>query len=51
MKVQHLDGEPILELLVVCGHCHWEDPLGRLNDHVQVLNVDARAVLLLRDPG
>lgn len=36
------------ELLVVCGHSHWEQPLVRLERGAQVLNVDARAVLLVR---
>lgn len=34
--------------LVVCGHCHWHDPLADLPGGGQVLNVDARAVLLER---
>ncbi|MCY1058697.1 metallophosphoesterase [Nannocystis sp. SCPEA4] len=34
--------------LVVCGHCHWHDPLAELPGGAQVLNVDARAVLLER---
>ena len=33
-------------LLVVCGHCHWHEPLVELRGGVQVLNVDARAVVL-----
>jgi hypothetical protein len=37
-----------LELLVVCGHCHWSRPWAQLGASVQVLNVDARAVLLRR---
>jgi predicted phosphodiesterase len=37
-------------LLVVCGHSHWEAPLAALAPGVQVLNVDARAVLLQRAP-
>nr|QLH55506.1 hypothetical protein [Myxococcus sp.] len=36
------------ELLVVCGHAHWETPLVSLPSGVQVLNVDSRAVLLTR---
>lgn len=36
-------------LLVVCGHCHWPRPLAHLGPGVQVLNVDARVVLLRRE--
>jgi len=32
--------------LVVCGHCHWAEPLAELEGGGQVLNVDARAVVL-----
>ncbi len=35
-------------LLVICGHCHWDDPLHELPNGTQVLNVDARVVLLAR---
>lgn len=35
-------------LLVVCGHSHWDEPLGTLPGGTQVLNVDSRAVLLRR---
>jgi Icc protein len=38
-------------LLVVCGHSHWEVPLVTLESGTQVLNVDARAVLLTRSPA
>lgn len=34
--------------LVICGHAHWDTPLATLAHGVQVLNVDARAVLLQR---
>lgn len=34
--------------LVVCGHCHWHEPLAELPGGTQVLNVDARVVLLER---
>lgn len=34
--------------LVVCGHCHWHQPLCELPGGGQILNVDARAVLLER---
>ncbi len=33
-------------LLVVCGHCHWPEPLAELGRGVQVCNVDARCVVL-----
>jgi len=32
--------------LTVCGHSHWDEPLAELASGCQVLNVDARAVLL-----
>jgi len=32
--------------LVVRGHAHWRDPLVQLSNGVQVLNVDARVVVL-----
>ena len=32
--------------LTVCGHSHWDEPLAELAGGCQVLNVDARAVLL-----
>ena len=34
--------------LVICGHCHWHAPLVTLAGGTQVLNVDARAVVLER---
>jgi hypothetical protein len=34
--------------VVVCGHSHWEEPLAELRGGVQVLNVDARVVVLVR---
>lgn len=34
--------------LVVCGHVHWNTPLATLAGGTQVLNVDARAVVLER---
>ncbi|WP_255442801.1 metallophosphoesterase [Corallococcus sp. Z5C101001] len=40
--------EPWSRLLVICGHCHWDVPLATLAGGTQVLNVDARAVLLRR---
>ncbi|MFZ5893585.1 MAG: metallophosphoesterase family protein [Myxococcota bacterium] len=33
-------------LLVICGHSHWDAPLHELENGTQILNVDARAVLL-----
>ncbi|PCC74465.1 Calcineurin-like phosphoesterase [Nannocystis exedens] len=36
------------DTLVICGHSHWHDPLAELPGRTQVLNVDARAVLLER---
>ncbi|WP_224246385.1 metallophosphoesterase family protein [Hyalangium gracile] len=38
-------------MLVVCGHSHWESPLATFEGGAQVLNVDARAVLLTRAPA
>ncbi len=35
------------DLLIVCGHAHWHEPLAQLDSGSQILNVDARAVLLL----
>lgn len=35
-------------LLVICGHSHWDSPLHELDNGTQVINVDARAVLLSR---
>ena len=32
--------------LVIRGHAHWDEPLVELSNGIQVLNVDARAVLL-----
>jgi len=32
--------------LVVRGHAHWKQPLAQLSGGVQVLNVDARVVVL-----
>jgi hypothetical protein len=34
------------DLLVLCGHRHWSSPLATLESGNQILNVDARAVLL-----
>jgi len=35
-------------VLVVCGHVHWDSPLADLPGGPQVLNVDARALVLER---
>lgn len=35
------------DLLVVCGHRHWDEPLAEVNATTQVLNVDKRAVLMV----
>lgn len=32
--------------LTICGHAHWDAPLATLSNGAQVLNVDARAVVL-----
>ncbi len=53
---RELRGNPLIrevveeggDLLVVCGHCHWDTPLATLASGTQVLNVDTRAVLLQR---
>jgi hypothetical protein len=31
---------------VVCGHAPWKDPLLELSEDIQILNVDARVVVL-----
>jgi 3',5'-cyclic-AMP phosphodiesterase len=36
------------DLLVICGHSHWEVPITALSSSVQVLNVDNRVVVLKR---
>jgi 3',5'-cyclic-AMP phosphodiesterase len=33
--------------LIFCGHCHWEKPLVTLENEAQVLNLDARVVILM----
>lgn len=35
--------------LIVCGHCHWDKPLISFDNGSQILNVDGRAVILLKD--
>jgi len=51
----HLRGNPEIrevvarsETIVICGHVHWDRPLVTLPTGAQLLNVDARAVLLER---
>lgn len=39
------EGRPCL---TICGHSHWSEPLADRGPAGQVLNVDARAVLLIR---
>ncbi len=34
-------------MLVVCGHCHWDVPIIELCSGVQVLNVDHRVVVAM----
>jgi Icc protein len=34
--------------LVICGHCHWEDPYADIGEN-QVLNVDGRVMLLVEE--
>lgn len=34
--------------LVVCGHVHWGDPLAALSCGTQVVNVDARVIIVTR---
>jgi Icc protein len=34
--------------LTICGHCHWSSPLAQTPGGNQVLNVDGRAVLIMR---
>ncbi len=36
--------------LLVCGHTHWREPLAELARH-QVLNVDSRCVVVVRNPA
>ena len=36
------------DLLVICGHGHWKDPINHLSPTVQVMNVDERVMVLLR---
>lgn len=35
-------------LLVLCGHVHWREPLATLGQAIQVLNLEARGVLMTR---
>jgi 3',5'-cyclic-AMP phosphodiesterase len=38
------------DLLVICGHRRWEEPLAELEWGIQLMNVDERVILLMR-PG
>jgi 3',5'-cyclic-AMP phosphodiesterase len=40
-----------MNVLTICGHIHWADPLAALNHSSQVLNVDCRAVILTAAAG
>jgi 3',5'-cyclic-AMP phosphodiesterase len=35
--------------LIFCGHCHWDIPLVTLKNDAQVLNLDGRVVILLKN--
>jgi hypothetical protein len=37
--------------LVICGHSHWDEPFVQLTNGCQVLNVDARVVILCPERG
>jgi len=34
--------------MVISGHCHWPSPLGAIGTTTQLVNVDSRALLLMR---
>ena len=36
-------------MTIICGHCHWEQPLAILANETQILNVDGRVVILCVD--
>ncbi|MBA3471415.1 MAG: metallophosphoesterase [Herpetosiphonaceae bacterium] len=36
-------------MTIICGHCHWEQPLAILTNETQILNVDGRVVILCVD--
>lgn len=36
------------ELLVICGHRHWREPLLDLKENIQILNTEFRVVLLTK---
>jgi 3',5'-cyclic-AMP phosphodiesterase len=42
-----LDRRP--ELFVVCGHVYWPEPVTRIRGGAQVMNVDGRVVVLMRN--
>ncbi len=46
-EVRELLAEAPARVLVVCGHSHWSDPYAVVAPGVEVLNVDARVVVLL----
>jgi hypothetical protein len=35
--------------VVVCGHCHWPEPLATLANGTQIVNVDSRMIVLHGD--
>jgi Icc-related predicted phosphoesterase len=37
------------QLLVICGHAHWKQPLVSFSDNIQVVNVDYRVLLLTQN--
>ncbi|MDR0267976.1 metallophosphoesterase [Paenibacillus sp.] len=53
IKPQGLPGNPNIwkelqgasELMVCCGHVHWDKPLFEMNDGLQILNADGRAFI------
>lgn len=46
---QVLEGLP--KTLVICGHCHWDQPeQEELGNGTQVLNAEARAYLITSEP-
>ncbi len=50
-QVQKVLNDAKTQTLVICGHRHWKQPVVSLSEHVQVLNVDSRVVLLTRQTG
>jgi len=35
--------------LILCGHCHWVSAFGELGNGTQIINTDARAIILRRE--